>query len=110
MVPSTTPNAIATRQSSRVRPRSVGRTSAPSTRALVASRSQTRVNGAASSNTVFAIPAPSCTDAMPTTTNQTGGTLDSTHATYPRAVIVPLHRGGQTRASARRVCRVSAAK
>ena len=57
-------------------------TTIPSTTALVASRSQTRVIGAASSNRFLAIAAPSCTETMPTTTSHTGGILDSTPATY----------------------------
>ncbi len=71
MTPSVTPKPITTTQSWRLRPRSAGRASSPSTTALVTSRSHTIEVGGTSSKRFFAIAAPSWTDRIPMTTNHT---------------------------------------
>src|SRR4051812_31006811 len=75
MVPSATPNPTTTAQSVRLRDRNDGRAQATSTRALANRRSHTIVVGETSSNSDFANPAPSCTEAMPMSTSRTGKRL-----------------------------------
>ena len=69
------PKASTTIQSSRLRPRTRGRSTATRTSTLVARRSHTMVVGATSSNNDLAKPAPSWTEAIPMRTSQTGDTV-----------------------------------